>query len=108
MAFASKLTSLRITNQNYKTKLFVEQHGLCGMCGRPMLDTEHQELLQLREYSVNTGLDELELHHKVSISEGYKAAKKGNIKRHRKLNTTDNLVLLHKECHTHITYNVSN
>lgn len=83
-----------MTGDNFKTKLFIKQAGLCAHCRRPMRETEFLE--PSYEWSVNGNTDILEIHHTKSIAEGYKSRSKST---HKAYNTLKNMLLMHKECH---------
>ena len=89
------ITKSRMRNSNYKHLLFIKQNGICSYCNTHLVSTN---------YNLEDTLDiynQTEIHHvksiAISLAEGPK--------NHVQSNKLENLQLLHKECHSEITFN---
>lgn len=84
--FNLKLLQIRKNKQNFRDKLLVKQKGNCPECSSSLLNSHGYPLA-------------VEIHHIQPIGEAMKAG----IVTHKNSNKLSNLMLLHKECHSHIT-----
>jgi len=95
------LTESRVRSSDFKRLLFIKQDGICTHCSLPLeLDVlNHDETLWLNDYYS----DRTEIYHIKPIGEDNRLGDKI----HKEYNDIQNLVLLHKDCHYEITYNLS-
>jgi hypothetical protein len=93
-----KILASRMNSFDYKKQLYLKQKGICPECNSPLFLQEFNSENNL------TWLNEeyLELHHVKPIAVGNKLSKK----EHMLYNKKENLVLLHKECHYNLTYQI--
>jgi 5-methylcytosine-specific restriction endonuclease McrA len=99
--FQVQITKKRINNSDYKRLLFIKQHGICCHCSTPLVLNEYN---LVDNYIIHDPLDlhsQTEIHHVTSIAAGMSAGPK----KHSQSNKLENLQLLHKDCHSEITFN---
>lgn len=99
--FQVQITKKRINNSDYRRLLFIKQRGICCHCSTPLVSNEYN---LVNDDIVDSILDldsQTEIHHVTSIAVGMSAG----LKKHVQLNKLENLQLLHKDCHSEITFN---
>lgn len=87
------LYSKRISINNYKEKLFIQQKGICFHCNLVLANSKKND------FSLDIFGNDLKVHHKNEIAKMQKISKST----HKAANFSNNLVLLHKACHLEIT-----
>lgn len=96
-AFTDQQTAMmakRRNNLSFKDSLWIKQKGLCAFCKLPLMDNSNNSSA-LNDES-NQKQEPLEIHHIVGMG-GNKSEKV-----RKKLDSTENLELLHKSCHAAI------
>ena len=94
-------TARTVVSNDFRRKLYLQQNGLCTECNMPLAyEDSNYESLYDNKYSTILCPDLSELHHIKPIAIGFKQGPTV----HSKLLKFNNLVLLHKSCHSEITY----
>ena len=89
-SFWAKVRERRLSNKSYYDKLYIKQKGICPKCNLPLTE----------DFIKQEDWDKLEIHHINFIAKAYQ--KKGN-EYDKKADYTNNLQLLHADCHSEIT-----